>query len=224
MPRRIIPLATDHFYHIFNRGVNRQPIFEGAKDCNRFIQLLRFYRIKKSPTQFSKFVKLSKEQRKVVWQDMGSKSSRVDLVSYCLMPNHFHLLLKQRSENGISKFLADIQNSYVKYLNIKYNRIGPLFQGQFKNVLIEDDNQLLHTSRYIHLNPYSSNLVKDTKALREYQWSSLKEYVDQVDFELCQKEIILSNFKTKASYLDFILNQADYQRSLNKIKHLAIDL
>jgi putative transposase len=223
MPRRLTALATNHYYHIFNRGVNKQPIFENKRDYSRFVLLLRFYRSITPPAKFSKFIKFSNEQRKTIWQaiDSGEKS-QVDITSYCLIPNHFHLLLKQSSENGISKFLSNVQNSYAKYINIKYERIGPLFQGQFKAVLIQDEEQLLHISRYIHLNPYSSAIVKNTTDLLKYPWSSLPEYINHVNFELCNKEVILNSFKY-ASYKEFILNNADYQKSLGQIKHMFFD-
>lgn len=147
----------------------------------------------------------------------------VDIICFCLMPNHFHLLLNQLKDNGISKFMANLQNSFTRYFNTKHERIGHLLQGQFKAVLIEDDNQLLHVSRYIHLNPYSSYVVKDLESLEQYLWSSFPEYLGKVAAEICNKEIILSQFKDKKDYKKFVFDQADYQRRLEEIKHLVIE-
>lgn len=93
------------------------------------------------------------------------------------MPNHFHLLLKQTKENGISKLVANFQNSYTRYFNLKNERVGPLFQGVFKALRVKTDEQLIHVSRYIHLNPYSSSVIKSFEELKRYPWSSVEEYL-----------------------------------------------
>jgi len=138
------------------------------------------------------------------------------------MPNHFHVLLKQTSPDGITKFMSQLQNSYTRYFNTKYRRLGPLFLDQFGAVRIEKDEQLLHVHRYIHLNPYSSFIVKSLDGLLVYEWSSLKEYINQ-DAKLCVTDDILSYFKDKKHYLEFILDQADYQRKLKQIEHLLLE-
>lgn len=138
------------------------------------------------------------------------------------MPNHFHLQLRQRKDNGISKFLANLQNSLTHYFNTRSNRVGHLFEGQFKAVRIESEEQLFHIHRYIHLNPYTGFIVKNIDNLLMYQWSSLKEYINNKK-NLCETKYILSHFKTRKKYLAFILNQADYQKKLNKIKHLILE-
>ena len=102
-------------------------------------------------------------------------------------------------------------------------RIGHLFQGQFKAVKIDSEEQLLHISRYIHLNPYSSAVVKDLNALQKYEWSSLPEYLNKVLFCLCSKKNIIGNFKNKESYKKFVLDNADYQKELENIKHLTLE-
>ena len=139
------------------------------------------------------------------------------------MQNHFHFLLKQNVENGISLFLAQFQNSYTRYFNTKNRRQGHLLQGQFKAVRIEDDDQLLHVHRYIHLNPYVSYVVKDIKELEEYKYSSFPEYLNREKNEICDKPIILSHFPTIKQYKKIITDQADYQRELGQIKHLVME-
>lgn len=147
----------------------------------------------------------------------------IEFVCFCFMSNHFHFLLKQSKDNGISKFMGQFENSYTRYFNTKYNKNGPILQGRFKAVMVEDDYQLLHLSRYIHLNPYSSFVVKNLADLESYPWSSLPEYLGKTEREICNKEIILSNFKTIEDYQQFVFDQADYQRNLEKIKHLLLE-
>lgn len=222
MPARFTPLVQNYYYHVFNRGVNKRYIFKSKYEYNRFVLSLRFYNSLEYPIRLSLFTKLASDQRQEIWGRLQNEKTHTDIISYCLMPNHFHLLLKQNSENGISKLLGNLQNSYARYFNIKNERIGPLFQGQFKAVKIDSEEQLLHVSRYIHLNPYSSGIVKTLDDLINYSWSSLPEYVSTVKFPICKKDDILPNFK-KSNYKDFVLNNAEYQKSLEHIKHLTFD-
>lgn len=223
MPLRTTPLVTGEFYHIFNRGVNKQPIFLGIREYQRALDVLDYYSFETLPLRFSKFLLLSHELRNNLLESLHKDNKKlVDIVSFCFMPNHFHLLLQQLVDNGISRFMSDFQNSYTRYFNTKNNRIGPLLQGQFKTVRIEDDYQLLHVSRYIHLNPYSSFVVKNIQDLLSYKWSSFPEYVNVPRNSICNREIIFSNFK-KGSYQNFVFDQADYQRKLEQIKHLTLE-
>jgi len=223
MASRQIPLVNDHYYHIFNRGVNRQPITVNKWDYKRIIDLLRFYKSTYSPTRFSKFKLLPLEERKEMWNKINSSPSYVDIVAYCLIPNHFHLILKQNVDKGISKFLGNFQNSYTKYFNTKNERTGHLFQGQFKSVLVDTDNQLIHLSRYIHLNPYTSALVDNENKLTNYEWSSFPEYLGMTAEEICNKVSVMTNFSSPEKYKEFVLNNAEYLKTLTDIKHLLID-
>ena len=139
------------------------------------------------------------------------------------MPNHFHLLLEQSVDNGISNFMSKFANSYTRYFNTKNKRIGPIFQGKFKSVLVETESQLLHLSRYIHLNPYSAGLAENINQLDKYQYSSLPEYLHLTNTNYCQKDIVLSYFKQKNSYRNFVYDHADHQRNLQNIKKVMLD-
>ena len=136
------------------------------------------------------------------------------------MPNHFHFLLRQTRDSGISEFISKISNSYTKYFNIKNNRIGPILQGDFKAVHVESNEKLLHLGRYIHLNPLIGFV---TKNLETYRWSSYPEYTTPANNEVCQKEIILDQFDTKNSYKQFVLDHIDYAKKIDQIKHLMLD-
>lgn len=224
MPLRKTVLATGETYHIFNRGVNHQPIFIDKRDYVRAMDILSFYRFNKPPLRFSYYNRLPIDEKLSFFKVLEEKNLKnITLFCFCFMPNHFHFLLRQEKENGISKFLANFQNSYTKYLNIRHNRTGHLLQGQFKAVRIETDNQFIHTSRYIHLNPYTSYLVKTNAQLIDYPWSSLHQYVNTHEKGLCEIEDIIPNFPSKKRYLQFVLDQKDYQRSLKDIGHLLLE-
>lgn len=223
MPARLVPLVTNEYYHIFNRGINKQPIFLGRRDYKRALDLLKYYSFTAQKLRFSKFLLLSRNERANFSAKLPDNSKLVDCISYCFMPNHFHFLLHQRIENGISKFMSIYQNSYTRFFNTKYKKIGPILQGQFKAVRVEDDNQLLHLSRYIHLNPYSSFVIKEISQLENYLWSSYPEYINVSRENVCKKEIILSQFSNENEYKTYVFNHADYQRKLEEIKHLTIE-
>jgi putative transposase len=223
MPIRITPLVTDNFYHIFNRGVNRRQIFTNKRDYIRALNTLKFFNYVDYPIRYSKFLLLANGQRKEIWDRLDKSNTFTDIISFCLMPNQFHLLLKQNRDEGISKLLANFQISYTKYFNIKNDRVGSLLQGQFKAVKIDSEEQLLHVSRYVHLNPYSSAVIENIKDLLKYEWSSLPEYAQNNQYDLCKNNILLNYFKNNTEYIDFVLNNADYQKDLENIKHLTFE-
>lgn len=166
MAGRKIILATNEFYHVYNRGVARQPTFLTKWDYQQTILALSYYRFINPPLKLSRFKELSYEQRQKYFSDLeGMGDKLVDIISFVLMPNHFHFLLKQAADGGISKFLSQVTNSYTRYFNTKHKRVGPLFQGTFKAVHVETDEQLIHLSRYIHLNPLVTFLVKEKGSL-----------------------------------------------------------
>lgn len=213
MPYRTIPLVNGEIYHVFNRGVAKSPIFASKRDYSRFLETIYYYQYQGPKPKFSqlnRFKDLKFDQNKKI----------VEVICYCLMPNHYHFLFKQLEENGISEFIRKISDSYTKYFNTKHRRVGPLLQGPFKAVRIEDDNQLVHVSRYIHLNPIASFIVKD---LKEYCWSSYSDYIGLQTDKLCVNESILSLFKSRLEYEQFVLDQVEYAQSLELAKHLLID-
>lgn len=213
MPYRKTPLVTGEIYHVFNRGVARLPIFEDKRDYNRFLETLYYYQFQGPKPQFSQIKR---------FKDLNFEKNQkiVEIICYCLMPNHYHFMIKQLQDNGISEFINKLSNSYTKYFNTRHERVGPLLQGQFKAVRVETEEQLLHLSRYIHLNPIVSFLFKD---LREYFYSSYLAFIDVRQDKICTKELVISMFKTPAIYELFVLDQADYGKTLEQIKHLTFD-
>ena len=117
--------------------------------------------------------------------------------------------------------MRQITDSFTRYYNTKYQRVGPLFQGAFKTVRMENDEQLVHVSRYIHLNPLTSYVVHE-KTFINYPWSSLKDYLAK-ESKLVNFRIVLDNFNLKDDYLKFVMDQANYSKELKRIKHLILE-
>lgn len=215
MPYRTIPFVNGEFYHLYNRGLLKQDIFYQKRDYSQFIKTFFYYQIQNPKPKFSIY-----RQSKTFPVDSSKKI--IEIVCYCLMPNHFHLLVKQLTDGGITEFMRRFIHSYTKYRNTKYKLQGPIFQGIFKAVLIKSDEQLLHVSRYIHLNPLVSYLVKD---LKDYHWSSYLDYINSssTQNQPLAKNDILSFFKNPSEYEKFVLDQKDYGITLEILKHTAID-
>lgn len=216
-------LVTGEYYHIFNRGVAKSPTFVSQHDYQQAMLGLNYYRFVKPPIKLSRYKRLSiRSKAELLAKLSGGGKRLVDIICFVFMPNHFHFLLKQAADNGISKYLSLFTNSYTRYFNTKFSRPGPMFQGVFKSVHVNNNAQLLHLSRYIHLNPYVSGLVTKSN-LPTYPWSSLPDYLVETK-GVINPALILSQFKSTSGYRDFVLNHADYARELELVKHLTIDI
>lgn len=213
MPYRQIGFDNFGVYHIFNRGVNKQQIFNLDRDYQRFLQTLTYYQYQGPKPRFS-------NHHLFKIKDFSKNPKIVEVICYCLMPNHFHLLVRQLEEGGISEFMRKIANSYTKYHNVKHRRIGPLFQGEFKAVTMESDEQLLYVSRYIHLNPFVADM---TKNLESYQYSSYPAYLNLTQDLLISPKMVLDFFKNSQEYKEFVDDHADYAYQIGQIKHALID-
>lgn len=195
-------------YHIYNRGVGKMDIFKDEEDLKVFLHRLQEnlfpQKQKKEVSEFYKKVYL----RKLLPPDS------FDLICYCLMPNHFHLLIQQKTELPVSKLLLKICTGYSIYFNKKNNRVGSLFQDAFKAVPIENNEQLLWVSLYIHENPKKSALVK---SLEDYKWSSFLDYKEGKEQKLCNKKIILEQFHSEESYLKYFLDPEQNREAQNQM-------
>lgn len=224
MPLRKTPLVVDQIYHVYNRSVAEQPIFRNKREHNIFIKAIEYYRFSKPPVRLSRYLNLNKQTGSDLLESLYEKNNCLaDIYSFCLMPNHYHILLKQTAENGISNFIRLLQNSYAKYLNIKTKRAGSLFQCPFKAVRIETDEQFIHVARYIHLNPLTSYILKDFEDLESYEWCSYTDYSSDSTRRFINTQFLMSLFKNKESFRQFTKDNLNYQRELQKIKHLSID-
>lgn len=199
-------------YHVFNRGVEKRDIFLDEQDYKIFLYYLYIYVIPLEQV-------LIKHPHLPIRLHDKNLSSEVEIFAYCLMSNHFHLLVKQKNFNGVTRLLKQLTNAYARYFNNKYNRVGGLFQGRFRAVKVETNEQLLQVSRYIHLNPLEARIVND---LSSYTWSSFLEYINKKREGICSKETISFFFPT-SKYEDFVMDQADYAKELESIKNLVLD-
>lgn len=205
--------ANGEFYHIFNRGVEKRTTFLNNRDYQRFLQTLKYYQLKNPPSRFST------KDRQILNNKAKDDSLLVEIIAFCLMPNHFHLLIRQIGDGGITKFMSKLLNSYTKYFNTKHNRIGPLYQGIFKAVRVEGDEQLLHLSRYIHLNPLIDYLVKD---LASYRYSSYPQFLGK-EKGFCQTQYVLNSFNDPSAYQQFVLDQESYGREIKFIERALLE-
>lgn len=164
-------------------------------------------------------MKKPSDERQDILNNISKIPHQITIIAYCLMPNHFHLLLKQNDDLGISKFLANFQNSYTKYFNVKHKRTGSLFDRQFKAVLVESENQLLHLTRYIHLNPFSSHII-EKEDITTYPYTSLPEYLaGQYKITSPNQGIDINPRR----YERFVLDHSNYQQRLESLKHLTLE-
>lgn len=209
MPFRLTPFVNGDFYHLFNRGLEKQQIFASRRDYSYFTQALFYYQIQNPKPKFSIY-------RKSKIFPVDSTKKIVDILCYCLMPNHFHLLVRQKREGGITEFMRKFIHSYTKYRNAKYHRQGPVFQGMFKAVRVETDEQLIHLSRYIHLNPLVSSVTED---LNSYPWSSYGNYIGLMHDNRLTMEEVLNFFTSPTEYQNFVMEQANYATTLELLKH-----
>ncbi len=202
--------APEEYYHIYNRGMQKQPIFETDKDRLRFLFLLFVFQGKNSIKNISKEIKQNVQSSTLrilpELEEEILKNRTVELVSFCLMPNHFHLQVLEKTEGGISKYMQRVLTAYTKYFNVRHQKSGHLLQGSYKSVLMKDDLQLIHTSAYIHKNPIE--LAGWKEKYNEYPWSSLQDYIFLNRFgKLLSTGIVLDRYdndKKVMSYRNFI--------------------
>lgn len=211
MASRIFPFVDGEYYHVFNRGVAKMQIFNNFNDYTRFLKTVAYYSIEGPKPRFSTFAPTT--------TTLNKDKKIVDVICYCLMPNHFHFLLRQTRRGGITEFVSKLSNSYTKYINVKNKRVGHLLQGNFKAVHVGTNEQLIHLSRYIHLNPVVGYVVKD---LNSYRWSSYLEYVNSSGSEICDKKIILDQFQSADEYKQFVLDQI-HGEEIEMIKHQLLE-
>lgn len=210
------PLVTGEMYHLYNRGVAKGILYQNSRDYEHFLEILSFFRDADPPE------KISRIAPKTLARELAEepKHPLVQILAFCLMPNHFHLLVQQLQDGGISTFMRRSLDSYTRYFNTKNDRVGTMYQGKFQAVHVETDQQLLHLSRYIHLNPYVAQLIQDPAA---YRWSSLLNYERGEISRLCDPSFILEMAGSPKQYMDFVQDQAEYARSYHKIKKLILE-
>lgn len=218
---RIQEIAPGEVYHVYSRGVERRTIFLDDADRVRFLDLLR-HSLPAKPRPSLTTVRRMRRSGLTPWESPAAPPGQlVAVFSYCPMPNHLHLLAREQTAGGLSKYLQRVLIGYARYFNSRHQHVGPLFAGRFHAVHITTDEQLLHTSRYIHLNPYVAGLVKDPLA---YPWGSGPEYFDSPRPRTICDTTLIHGMLTPAEHQKFILDHADYARSLaRELKEVHID-
>ena len=195
------------YYHVINRGNNKQTIFKDERDLARFLFLILYFQ---SPVglcnisrQVAYFLKNDEFNVSKIATKEITENRNVELIAFVLMPNHFHLILKEHKENGISNYMQRILTSHSKYFNAKNKTTGHLFQGPFKIILIKDDPQLLYLSAYAHNNARELKRWNGREHL--FPWSSYQDYVGENRWgELLKPDIILDQFPNKEKYKSFV--------------------
>ena len=179
MPYRYNPSYKDQYYHVYNRGNNFEKIFFEDKNYHYFIN------------------KIDK-----------CFAEKIDLIVYCLIPNHYHLLVLVKENGALEEAMQRISTGYTRAINKAYNRTGHLFQGRFKNKMIPNNEYLIHLSRYIHRNPLRAGLVDK---LEDWKYSSYNEIVNKQGPSFCKPQILIEQFGNPKDYARFVLEYDENQ-------------
>lgn len=202
--------ANEHIYHIYNRGVEKRDIFSNKNDYFRFILNLHEFNSSSPALNFGYQIKHTPIEVRLQYT---IARPLVEILTFCLMPNHYHLMIRQISEHGITEFMRKVGVGYTNYFNLRNQRVGPLFQGKFKAVLIENEEHFFHLPHYIHLNPlglFSSAKKSSTENytntamefLHTYRWSSFQDYTGKENFPaLLKKDFLESCVGTPEEFL-----------------------
>jgi len=211
------PLNTEDIYHVFTKSIAGFRVFRTRTDYTRMIGLFKFYRIKNPATRFSTYIEI-KDKEQFFIKYIADRKHLVDIVAYCLMPTHIHLIIKQLDNNGISIFMKNILDSYTRYFNLRTKRKGPLWQSRFMSVMVENNEQLLHLTRYLHLNPTSEGLVERPE---EWLYSSYGEYIRLAKDKICNTDILPDILPSK--YRRFVESRINYQKEISRLKELLFE-
>lgn len=203
-------------FHVYNRGVAKQDLYHDNRDYQHFLDTLSFYL---DPAPALRFSKTTTDERKKIFA-VPLEKPLVRILAYCLMPNHFHLMLREEEEGGVTTFMRRAMNSYTRAYNTRYKRVGTVFQGTFSAVAVESTQYYLHLSRYIHLNPYVARLA-DVPS--EYRWSSYPQYLSGTTTRLTNPDEILGASGGSHGYQEFVEDYANYARDLSVIKTLLLE-
>jgi len=189
--------VDDSYYHIYNRGVEKRVIFQDDKDYKVFLSYLQFYLTEplggESPKSFPSQVLLN-------------HTKNIKLLAYCLMPNHFHLFIKQGEKDSINHFMRSLLTRYSMYFNKRYTRVGSLFQGPYKAAYIANEMQYLYLSKYIHRNPLSMSNYTSIN-LVDYPYSSYRNYLNIIHQTWVHPQEIIEYFSKEnhhTPYREFV--------------------
>lgn len=200
----IKPYVAQGYYHVYNRGENRADIFLDEQDYGVFLSYLKTYLLPKDVEGLQKRI----VDPTTSWRDraqaqrflrLNNFHETIDLIAYVLMPNHFHILLRQKGERDMESFVQSLMTRYTAYGNRRYKRVGPFFQGTYKAVMIESEEQLLWVSRYIHRNPLSLKRLNPLGS----QPSSYSDFLGTTKHEWVNPSVVLTRFKNQQGFTSY---------------------
>ncbi|MBI2120388.1 MAG: transposase [Parcubacteria group bacterium] len=213
---RKFSFSVDEYYHIYNRGTDKRLVFLDNADRDRFVRLL-FVSNSTKPVVFRNIKHLP-------YSDIDKGDSIVAIGAYCLMPNHFHLLVRETMSGGISAFMGKLLTAYSAYFNKKYQRTGALFESTFRAQHVDNDNYLKYLFAYIHLNPVKLtepdwkekgivNIKAVSRKLSEYHYSSYDEYIgaEREESAILSKEVFPEYFIKQTNFQDFVRDWLEYR-------------
>ena len=217
---RNFDLSVDEFYHFYNRGNDKRPIFLCKKDYQRFMILLYICN-NANPIHLSDY---NNSIRSSLFSVIKQDSPLVSIGAWCLIPNHFHLLIKEIEEGGASLFMQKLSTAYTMYFNIKYGKKGALFSGRYKAKHLDYDQYLKYQFAYIHLNPISlidagwkkkkvEDRIKAKDFLDDYEYSSYSEYCnfDRPERVIINKEAFPEYFETNVDFQEMITEWVNFK-------------
>lgn len=204
-------------YHIFNRSIAGFQIFKNKNNGWCFMDRLEYYNNKLVKKSFSRYLQ---DNIKYDYQNLliPQEHPHVKYISYTIMPTHYHLVVKILTENEFSSYMSNVENSFSRHFNLKFKRKGPLWESRFKAVKIANEKQLLHLTRYVHLNAVTDYLVDKPE---EWEQSSYRDYINNTD--ILGNIISELSMKNPKHYKKYVEDQIDYQRKLKKIKKLILE-
>lgn len=205
-------VVTGEIYHVYSKSIAEYIIFNNDFEYSRMREVIEYYRVERPFTSFSRLKKRNTQVKQL------DAKRLVQIICYCIMPTHIHLVLKQMEDKGISVFMSNVLNSYSRYFNIKHNRKGPLWESSFKKVPVENDAQLLHLTRYVHLNPVTAYIVDKPE---DWRWSSYQEYISGNKDGICNYDSVVDI--NPEGYRKFVEDGISYQRELAKIKGMMLE-
>lgn len=212
---RFEKICTGEIYHVYSRSVGGIEIFRDDFDYQRMLDALTFFRFRDRLLHFHKWLEKADLSLRLITHE--ENDTHVDLLCYCLMPNHVHFILLETHTNGIATFMGDLQNSYAKYLNATLKRKGGIWQRPFQAKHVNTNEQLFHLTRYIHLNPVTAYLCAQPQ---EWKYSSFAEYTEEVKQTLCQRpEYMRYN---PVEYMELTMSHIQWQRELALAKKVTV--
>ncbi|MCX7941167.1 MAG: transposase [Endomicrobia bacterium] len=210
-------LAKDKLYHVLTKSIAGYRIFNEPTDFERMLDILEYYNTTKPPCKFSKYLTLTAEEKLNLSVPQCNKI--VKIIAYCIMPTHIHLLVSPLEDNILSRYMNIVLRSYTGYFNYKYKRKGPLWESRFKTVIVNSNEQLLHLTRYIHLNPTTAYLVERPE---DWEFPSYNEYIGKPATRKLTDFLEYLDINP-TSYTEFVNDRINYQRELAKIKDIILE-